>query len=119
MKDLISFLLVSIAIFLVSCNSNTSAVIENISSDGKVKIKVEGKRGLPLDPYKTEISVKAYDFKEGKLMFEIMAGDLNNESVKFTWEDNSNCIISIEESDKHVRSFKLFADENQVQLAEI
>lgn len=118
MKNLIRFLLIS-TIFFSSCNSKTSAVIENASPDGNVKIKVEGKRGLPLDPFKTEISVKAYDFKEGKLMFDIMAGDLNSENVKFTWEDNNNCVITIEESDKYVRSFKLIADANQVQLAEI
>jgi hypothetical protein len=80
---------------------------------------VEGKRSNVFDPFKTKISVTAYGFKEGKLLFEIMAGDLNNENVKFIWEDDNHCLITIEERDKHVRSFRLLASENQVQLAEI
>ena len=119
MKTLLPFVLMFILFAVSSCNSKTAAAVESASPNGKVKVRVEGKRGLPLDPFKTEISVKAYEFKEGKLMFEIMAGDLNQENVKFDWEDDNNCAISIEESDKNVRSFKLIADENQVQLAEI
>jgi hypothetical protein len=119
MKNLLGFLLIAIIVSFSSCNSKTSATVENTSPNGKVKVKVEGKRSNVLDAFKAEISVKAYSFKEGKLLFEIMAGDLNNENVKFVWEDESHCLITIEEQDKHVRSFKLIADANQVQLAEI
>lgn len=68
---------------------------------------------------KLKCRVKAYDFKEGKLIFEIVADDLNNENVQFKWTDDNNCIITIEERDKHVRSFQLIASDSQVQLAEI
>ena len=119
MKKSFFFSFIDCIIFLSSCNSKTSAVIESNSANGKVKVKVEGKRGMAFDPFKTVIAVKAYEFKEGKLTFEIMASDLNSENVKFNWQDENNCIIIIEESDKHVRSFQLIADESQVQLAEI
>jgi hypothetical protein len=117
MKYLFPFLLVLIT--LSSCNDKTSALVENTSPNGEVKVKVEGKRSNVFDAFKTEISVSAYDFKEGKLIFEIMAGDLTAENVKFIWEDDNNCLITIEERDKNLRSFKLIANEVQVQLAEI
>ena len=119
MKNAFSFWVICILVAFPSCNSTTFATIESTSPNGKVKVKVDGKREIPFDPIKTEISVKAYDFKEGKLKFEIMADDLSKDKVKFEWEDDNNCIISIEGSDKNIRSFKLIADESQVQLAEI
>jgi hypothetical protein len=119
MKYSVPVLLIIIALTTFSCNDKTSASIENTSPNGQVKVKVQGQRSNVLDAFKTEISVTAYDFKEGKLIFNIMAGDLNAENVKFNWQDDNNCIITIEERDKHVRSFKLIANEMQVQLAEI
>lgn len=119
MKNLFIIIAAFAFVSMTSCNGKTSAVIESKSPNEKVKVRVEGTRGIPFDPFKTVISVKAYEFKEGKLTFEIMASDLNSENVKFDWVDDSNCTISIEESDKNVRSFQLIANENQVQLAEI
>ena len=119
MKNLFALLFFAFTIAISSCGSKTSATIESTSANGKVKVTVEGTRSISFDPFKTKITVKAYEFKEGKLMFEIMAGDLNKQNVKFNWQDDNNCTITIEESDKNVRSFQLMADENQVQLAEI
>ena len=119
MKNILSLLVLTAIISLAACNGKTSAALENTSANGKVKIKISAKREGTLDPFKTEITVKAYDFKEGKLLFEIIADDLNNQNVKFDWKDENNCLISIEENDKHVRSFQLIASESQVQLAEI
>ncbi|MBP6732791.1 MAG: hypothetical protein KA149_12070 [Chitinophagales bacterium] len=120
MKNRFPFLiLLALTFSLAACNGKTEAMLENTSANGKVKVKLTAKRSSALDPFKAEITVKAYDFKEGKLLFEIMAADLNNENVKFNWKDDNNCLITIEESDKHVRSFQLLASENQVQLAEI
>jgi hypothetical protein len=113
------FVLFLIAVSISSCNDKTSATVESTSSNGKVKVKVEGKRSNVFDAFKTEITVSAYNFKNGKLIFEIMAGDLNKENVKFNWQDDNNCLITIEERDKHVRSFQLIANETQIQLAEI
>ncbi len=119
MKPFLPIIVISIALVLFSCSSKRTAQIESTSANGKVKVKIEGKRSIPFDPFKTEITVKAYNFKEGKLLFEITASDLNEQNVKFNWEDETNCVITIEESDKHIRSFKLIANESQMQLAEI
>jgi hypothetical protein len=113
------YLLPIIIVALGGCNGKTSATLNSTSGNGKVKVTITGTRGNVFDPFKTEIAVKAYDFKEGKLSFEIMADDLNDKNVKFAWTDDNNCVISIEENDKHVRSFQLIASESQVQLAEI
>ncbi len=119
MQKLLSIIFLTVIISLTSCNGKTSAVVENTSANCKVKVKISANRSNVFDPFKTEITVKAYDFKEGKLIFEVTADDLNNQNVKFNWTDDSNCIITIEENDKHVRSFQLIANESQVQLAEI
>lgn len=119
MKNLFAVFILTTVITLVSCNGKTSAALESTSANGKVKVKIDAHRSNVFDAFKTEMSVKAYDFKEGKLIFEIVADDLNKENVQFKWTDDDNCIITIEERDKHVRSFQLIANDNQVQLAEI
>ena len=119
MKPFLPIIIISIAVVLFSCSGKKTAEIESTSANGEVKVKIEGKRSVPFDPFKTEITVKAYNFKEGKLLFEITASDLNEQNVKFNWEEETNCVITIEESDKRVRTFKLIANENQMQLAEI
>jgi hypothetical protein len=104
---------------ITACNGKTSALVENASANGKVKIKITAKRNGALEPFKVDMAVTAYDFKQGKLLFEIAADDLNQENVKFNWTDDNTCTISITERDNHVRNFQLLASENQVQLAEI
>lgn len=119
MKNLITLLICTTLISLSACNGKTSAIVENLSANQKVYIKITGSRSNSLDPFKTEISVKAYDLKPGKLIMEIMAPDLNSENVKFNWQDESHCTITITEQDEHTRTFQLLADANQLQLAEI
>lgn len=119
MQKIVSFLLVSAAVLLFSCGNKRFASVESSSPNGKVTVIVEGRRSIPFDPFKTEIRVKEGGSKEGKLVFEVMANDLNGENVKFNWQGDTACTITIEESDKHARSFRLTANENEVQLEEI
>jgi hypothetical protein len=106
-------------LFLYSCNDKKAAVFENLSPNKKVQIKVVANRPSAVDAWKVEIKVKAYDFKEGYLAFEVYAGDLNDQNVKFDWKDDRNCIITVEQRDGEPRKFQLIADANQVQLGEI
>jgi hypothetical protein len=117
MKNILVFF--ALAITLFSCNGTTSAHLTETSENGKVKIDITASRSNVLDPFKVNLSVKAYDFKEGKLAFEIMADDLNEKNVQFKWQDQNNCLIIIEERDNRERTFQLIASENQVQLGEI
>ena len=119
MKNLLIIISLTIIYSLSSCSGKTSAKIENSSANGQIKIRINGTRSNALDPFKTEIAVKAYDFKEGKLLLEVTASDLSKQNVNFNWKDDNNCLITIEESDKHVRSFQLVASKTQLQLAEI
>lgn len=72
-----------------------------------------------MSPWKVDMAVKAYDFKEGHLAFELQTSEVNNETVKFDWKDDKNCIITCNLSDGSSRKFQLIADASQVQLAEI
>jgi hypothetical protein len=106
-------------LFISSCKLNEEKIIANNSPDNHVKIELIGKKQMMGDPWKCELKVKAYDFQEGALIFEIYADDLNDKNVKFDWEDEEHCIISITQSDTEVRHFQLIANKNQVQLAEV
>jgi len=117
MKKLMLFF--SIACLLFSCNGTTSAHLTDTSANGKVIIDLQASRTNVLDAFKVNLAVKAYDFNEGKLMFEIMADDLTDKNVQFKWQDDSNCLILIEERGGRTRTFQLVASENQVQLGEI
>jgi hypothetical protein len=104
---------------LAACNGKTEAKLEDIRANGKVKVTVTGSRPTSIEAWKVDLSVKAYNFKEGKLTFEIYADDLNSESVNFKWLDETNCHIIFTQRDNTVRTFQLVASPDQLQLAEI
>lgn len=112
-------LVLVITLLLQACSGKKDAQVNFSSADDQVKVSITGTRSNVFDPFRTTISVKAYNFKEGKLEFEIMADDLNSENVKYVWEDESHCVITFTERDKHVRTFRLLASPNQLQLAEV
>jgi hypothetical protein len=119
MKLNLALLSLTCILLFASCNGKKEATVNNISPDKHVHITVSGTRPSALDAWKVNIAVKAYDFKEGKLEFEIYADDLSDANVKFDWNDERNCIISITQRDGEQRRFHLIADANHVQLAEI
>jgi hypothetical protein len=104
---------------LSACNGKKAALVINNSPNGKVSIAVTGNRATTVDAWKVTIAVKASTFKEGKLSFEIYADDLNEKNVKFNWQDDKNCIITIEQREDKPRTFQLIADGTQLQLGEI
>lgn len=111
----ISFLM----LILASCEGKTEAALSKASPNGKVKITIEAKRISTIEPWKVDMKVKAYDFKEGKLSFEIYAKDLSDENVTFDWKDDTHCTIIFEEQDNTKRKFELIASPEQLQMAEM
>jgi hypothetical protein len=108
-----------VCIFLLTSCQPKSVTLTDVSPNKKVTITVKAKQAASLEPWKVEIDVKAYDFRQGSLAFELQSGDINDKSVKFDWKDDHSCVISFEQPDGVPRTFQLLADENQVQLAEI
>ena len=108
-----------IVLLLCSCAGKTSASLLNNSPNQKVKVSITAKRSSSVDPWNVLLGVKAYDFKEGKLEFEIYAADLNDQNVKFDWRDDRNCLITFQQQDGTPRKFQLIADDSQVQVAEV
>jgi hypothetical protein len=119
MKTTTQLFAIILLMFAASCGNTGKVTIENTSANQQVKVVLNAERLSALDPYKVNLNVKAYDFKEGQLQFEIMASSLDTSNVKFNWTDDNNCLITITERDGKPRSFQLIADANQVQLAEI
>jgi len=118
MKFTIYSLLLILFASLASCSGKTEATIENTSPNGKAHITITGKRASIADGFKVDMKVKAYDFKEGLLSFEIYADDLTAENVRFDWVDDNNCDITFDQIDNTQRSFHLIASPSQVQMAE-
>jgi hypothetical protein len=114
MKTIYAMLLL---VFLASCGQKKTT-IENTSPNDKVKVTLNAEKS-GISPWQCELKVKAYSFKEGALKFEIYAEELNKTTVRFDWQDNNNCVISITETDGKMRNFQLLASPNQVQMAEI
>lgn len=119
MKNTFYILLLVATTILSACSGRKEASLENTSPNGKAHIRITGKRASVADGWKVDMKVKAYDFKEGLLSFEIYADDLTPETVKFDWVDNNNCNITYEEIDHAERRFHLIASPNQVQMAEV
>jgi hypothetical protein len=108
------------AIFLLTaCNEKKTATLTNISPNKKVTTTVTASRTNTVDAWKIIINVNAYTFKDQKLNLELYADDINDQNVKFDWQDNSNCIITFQQREAKPRTFHLKADPNQLQLAEM
>ena len=106
-------------ITLASCGGKTETSLKNESPNGKVKIAIDAKRATSIESWKVELKVKAYDFKEGKLEFEIYAKDLTSENVSFDWTDVTHCTITFKQQDNTERKFQLIASSEQLELAEM
>lgn len=104
---------------LAACSGKTKTSLKHLSPNGKVSINIEGHRAASIESWKVDMKVKAYDFKEGKLTFEIYAEDLTDKNVSFDWKDDKNCIISLKEQDGKDRKFQLIASPEQLQMGEI
>lgn len=118
MKSSLPVISVMCILLLASCQSKT-VIIKNVSANQKVNTVVTATRAGGIEPWKVDIAVKAYDFKEGHLTFELESGEISEKSVKFDWKDDKNCIISFDQPDGTPRKFQLIADNSQVQVAEV
>jgi len=116
----VSFILcVSVMFVLYGCSGKTETALEHKAPNGKVVINITAKRTTSVESWKVDMNVKAYDFKPGKLSFEIYAADLTTENVKFDWVDDKHCHISFTQQDNTVRKFELIASAEQLQMAEM
>lgn len=113
------FAIICLLTVLTACNAKTDALIEHTSPNGKAKLTITANRPSAMDEWKVTMKVKAYDFKEGQLAFRAMAEDISNETVKFEWVDDNNCLITFTLRDDTQRKFQLIASPSQVQMAEI
>jgi hypothetical protein len=117
MLNKLSFMPVLCLLLLASCQTK-NVTLTDVSPNKKVNITVKATRP-GMGTWQVELNVKAYDFKEGHLAFELETSDVSDKTVKFDWKDDRNCIISFDEPDGKPRTFQLIADASQVQLAEV
>ena len=113
------FLLFIGLLALGSCGGKTKASLVKVSTNGQVSITIEGKRAASIESWKVDLKVKAYNFKEGKLAFEIYAADLNDETITISWKDEHHAEIYFKQQDNTSRKFELIASPEQLQLAEL
>ncbi|MDB5283941.1 MAG: hypothetical protein JWO06_3016 [Bacteroidota bacterium] len=119
MKSTLTTLSIICVLIITACNDKKTALVTNISPNKQVTTKVTATRPSAVDPWKVEIKVKAYDFKEGYLSLEVYSDDINDKNVTFDWKDDKNCLITIQQRDGAPRKFQLLTDSHQVQLGEI
>lgn len=113
------YITIVLLIALSACKLNQSKTIEEDSPNKEVHITLSATKTMIGEPWECQLKVKAYSFEEGVLKFEISADELSSENVHFNWEPNGNCKIEIVQRDKDIRTFKLIANEQELQLAEV
>jgi hypothetical protein len=120
MSRVFYLLLFSLSMFSISsCNYPTEAKMERVSPSGKVKVNIEASRIAGIEPWRVNIKVKAYNFKEGQLSTEIMSNYLDEKTVEFNWFEESSGDIVFKQNDNTTRTFRLIANAQQMQFAEI
>ncbi|MFI5220940.1 MAG: hypothetical protein ACHQK8_01345 [Bacteroidia bacterium] len=109
---------IGFVLILSSCGK-TSATLEHVSSNGKVKINITGSRPMATEAWQVVMKVKSYNFKEQELVFEVNASDINKETVSFKWENENNCLIIFKQSDNSSRIFSLLASPSEFELRHV
>jgi hypothetical protein len=105
---------------VVACSeSQTHAQIEHHSPNNKVTVKISGSRLASVEPWKVDMKVKAYQFKEGSLSFEIYSGVLDSSTVFFDWKDDDHCEITFKQSDGLDKRFSVIASPTQLDVSGI
>jgi len=112
-------LFMSVLLVMSGCSGKTETALEHKAPNGKVVINIIAKRTTTVESWKVDMNVKAYEFKPGKLSFEIYAKDLTEENVKFNWVDEKHCHITFTQQDNTERKFELIATSEQLQMAEM
>jgi hypothetical protein len=102
---------------LAGCGSKNSTEMSSPSPDGKVTIFVNGTKPSFGDPWQAKIKIKTPS-NEKEVVTEIFAGELNKETVKFTWEDTDRCTIVFFQQDNTERKMVVQADSTQINLHE-
>lgn len=106
MKKILAF---ASLLFMLGCSPTTSPELTSVSSDGKNLVKIYGTKASSLDPFQTRIILSGNNLTD-TLVTEIFTGDLNAETVKFTWSDNENCTIEFSQTDNPRIMYATFAN---------
>jgi archaellum component FlaG (FlaF/FlaG flagellin family) len=85
-------------IFAIACDSVKSKELITSSADSSYQIKVSGIKPIALDPFTAEIIINGNN-RSDTLMTQIYASELNEETVRFTWSDSTNCLITFKQTD--------------------
>ena len=112
----IHYLLMIVLIVSFSGCGKTAAKMEHTSPNGKVKLTLTGNRMTGLEAWQVEMKVKAYNFKEDQLAFEVYADDLNDQTVLFNWTDEEHCSITFKQRDGADKKFSLTASPQQLEV---
>lgn len=87
----IAFLFISMTLF--SCMAGEISDRHTVSPEGNREITISGEKMFKLDPIMVTIFIKT-ELGEKDFSFEVMADNLNDETVKVEWMNNDKCFIS-------------------------
>lgn len=108
----------SLSGILFSCGSTKTQELVSESADKSSQIKISGNRGTSFDPFQASIIINGFG-QSDTLMTEIYATDLNNETVKFDWKDNTTCLLTFIQQDDSKRSMTVTFSEEGNELREL
>lgn len=105
-------------IILAGCISKKEKLSDS-SPGGETVITVKGKKVTPFDPWKVTLRVQAYDRFDKKLTFEFYNSDLDENTVHFSWEGESTCLIEFMQQDESQKNFRLNVSPKRIHLKEL
>ncbi|MFN8437532.1 MAG: hypothetical protein U0V72_07810 [Cytophagales bacterium] len=119
MKHLLNInLCIILLIFLSSCESKKSEVLNFQNTKKDILVKVNGEKPTSLDPWKVNIVITCHNQKDS-LGLEIYADDLNHHNVHCTSVSTHEMILKFEQQDNSSRTFSVKANANGCSFKEI
>ena len=91
------FAFIFISMTLFSCMAGDIGDMHTISPEGNREINIAGEKAFKLDPIMVTIDIKT-ELGEKDFSFEVMAPNLDPETVKIEWRSNDFCTVSFKQN---------------------
>lgn len=87
-----------VILFFISCDRQENA-FGSTSPNGEITIIVKASKGVVFDPWKVDVRLGVDTLITPAASFEIYADEVSEETVQFTWRDNTYCEVTFPEND--------------------
>jgi len=102
-------------LFFIACSS--SSQLSSVSPDKTNRIELKGTKASSLDPWMIDV-IASDSSKSQTFKLEIFQSELNQKTVQFTWNSDSEVIITIISQDNIIYHFKVIFNVTDIVMTE-